>query len=113
MVKSLLVETLRKFTPDEWSELQLFAASPYFNRGAFVRETQELLAFIADTAPDFATQQLDRALAYERVFPNSTVVPGKMDKVMSELYKMTKEFISIRHYSRPENELQHWLDQAV
>ncbi len=45
MVNSQLIELLQHFTPEALHELQLFVASPYFNRGLFSREAAPVLGF--------------------------------------------------------------------
>ena len=113
MIKSQLVDLLRKLTPEERQELQLFVASPFFNRGAFVKETQALLTFIEAAAPDFFENRLERSLACKAVFTDVKVTDGKLDKVMSELHKLSKEFLSVSRYLNEENEFRQMLDQAA
>lgn len=113
MVKSQLVELLKKFTPDELHELQLFVASPYFNRGVFVRETQELLAWIVAAAPEFEESRLERDNAIKDVLHADKAADGKLNKVMSELHKLAKEFISVRQYTSEDNKFRQLLDQAA
>lgn len=113
MVKSQLIELLQKFTSDELRELQLFVASPFFNRGSFAKETQDLLDFIVAAAPDFSEMKLNRKLACNAVFPSTPVVEGKMDKVMSKLHKLSQEFISINTHQQKDNEFHQLLDRAI
>lgn len=113
MVHSQLIDLLRHFTPDELHELKAFVASPYFNRGAFVEQTSTLLAFIEKAQPDFSESRLDRVAAYHLVFPKSPFVEGKLDKVMSELHLLAKEFVAVHRYMQPENQFQRALDQMV
>lgn len=113
MVNSQLIDLLRHFSPKELKELRLFLASPYFNRGNFVKETIALMHFIAAAAPGFSETDLEREKAYQHVFPGASVVEGKLDKVMSELHKLAKEFLSVNHYMREENEFRRLLDQAA
>ncbi len=113
MVNSQLIDLLQHFTPAELSELSAFVASPYFNRGAFVEETSTLLAFIEKAQPDFSESRLNRRAAYGAVFPKSPFVEGKLDKVMSELHLLAKEFVAVHHYLQPENEFQRSLDQMA
>ncbi len=112
MVKSQLVDLLRHFSSEELREFQLFVASPYFNRGNFGEEARALLAFILAAAPDFSETDLERDRAYRSILPAGPVVEGKLDKVMSELHKLAKEFLSVNRYLRPENEFHRLLDQA-
>lgn len=113
MVNSQLIELLQHFTPEALHELQLFVASPYFNRGLFSREAASLLDFILDTAPEYPVERLERGAAYAAVFPGTPVVEGKLDKVMSELHKLTKAFISVQRYRQADNEFQRLLDLAA
>ncbi len=113
MINSQLIDLLQHFTPAELHELSAFVASPYFNRGAFVAETSMLLAFIEKAQPDFSQSNLERRTAYRAVFPKSAFVEGKLDKVMSELHLLAKEFVSVHQYVQPENEFQRLLDQMT
>lgn len=113
MVKSQLIDLLQHFSPEELQELQLFVASPFFNRGNFVNEAVALMTFILAAAPAFLEPDLGREDAYQAIFPGAPVVEGKLDKVMSELHKLAKEFISVRRYMQPDNEFRRLLDQAA
>lgn len=113
MVKSQLIDLLQHFPPEDLRELQLFVASPFFNRGNYSNETQTLLSFIMEASPGFSGEKLDKTRAYKAVFDSSSVVEGKMDKVMSELHKLAREFIQVRKYQSGENEFQQMLDLAT
>jgi hypothetical protein len=113
MVNSQLIDFLRHFTSEEWSELRAFVVSPYFNRGGFFEETGRLLAFVEAAKPDFSEDRLEREAAYQAVFPEGPVVEGKLDKVMSELHLLAKTFVAVQHYMRPEHEFQRTLDQMA
>ena len=113
MINSQLIELLQCFSPAEYREFQLFLASPYFNRGTFVRETQGLLEFILKASPDFLPERLERTAAYRAIFPGAPMVEGKIDKVMSELHKLAKEFISVQQHGKKENEFMQLLDLAT
>lgn len=113
MVKSQLIDLLRHFSLEELQEFRLFVASPFFNRGHFAEEVVALTSFILASAPAFSETDLGRAEAYRAIFSDSPVVEGKLDKVMSELHKLAKTFISVTHYLRPENEFRQLLDQAM
>lgn len=111
MVNSQVIDLLRHFSPEEWPEFKAFTASPYFNRGSFVEETSALLAFLEKAQPDFSESSLDRQAAYKAVFPKKLFVEGKLDKVMSELHLLAKEFVAVHRYMQSENEFQRALDQ--
>ncbi len=113
MVKSQLIDLLQHFAPEDLRELQLFVASPFFNRGNYSNETQTLLSFIIEASPGFFGGKLDKTRAYKAVFNSPSVVEGKMDKVMSELHKLAREFIQVRRYQSGENEFQQMLDLAT
>lgn len=113
MVKSQLIDLLQRFAPHELREFQVFVASPYFNRSHYFNELQALLAFIIRASPDFSEDKLDKTGAYEAVFSGSTVVEGKIDKVMSELHKLAREFIQVHTYAKEKNEFQQMLDLAA
>lgn len=112
MFNSQLIDLLRHFSPDQLSEFRLFVASPFFNREGFAQETALLLGFILKAAPSFAEEDLEREAAYQLVFPDAPLVKGKLDKVMSELHQLAKEFISVQRYMRPEHEFERLMDQA-
>jgi hypothetical protein len=110
MHNSQLVEILQCFTPDEIEEFKLFTASPFYNRGIFVKETQGLLEFI--TASSFNPDALSRDSAYRFLFQDSKWVEGKLDKIISELHKLCRKFIETTTYHKPQNQFRHLLDQA-
>jgi len=113
MINSQLIDLLQHFSPDELREFRAFVASPYFNRGAFVKETSALLAFIEKAQPDFLENSLDRKVAYATVFSKGIFVEGKLDKVMSELHLLSKDFVAVHQYMQPENEFQQLLDRLA
>lgn len=113
MVNSLLIELLKHFSAAEMREFRLFVASPYFNRGVYVKKVVALLTFLKKSHPDFAENHLDRRAAYRAVFPKESFVEGKLDKVMSELHLLAKQFVGVQRYTRPENDFHLQLDQMV
>lgn len=112
MHNSQLVEIIQHFTPEELDEFRLFAASPFYNRGIFIKETQTLLHFITVAAPAFAPEAITRELAYQFLFPDAKWVEGKLDKIISELHKLCRKFIEVSNYQAPQNNFRQLLDQA-
>lgn len=112
MHNSQLVEILQQFSSAEMEEFRLFTASPYYNRGVFVKETQSLLGYIIDSAPEFAPDSLGRDSVYAFLFPQSKWVEGKLDKIISELHKLCRKFIETTCYHAPQNQFRQLLDQA-
>ena len=113
MLGSQLVDLLQHFAQEELHELKLFVASPYFNRGAFAKETLLLLTFVEKTYLDLSEDNLNRTAAYRAVFPEGPFVEGKLDKVMSELHLMAKEIVAVHRYMQKDHEFHRMLDQLA
>lgn len=103
MTNTHLLETVKAFQHIERHEAALFLASPFFNRGNNAQLLIRLLEFVLQAAPDFPETALQKEDAYRFVFADSTFVPGKIEKLMTELNKLLRLFVITRRYLSTEN----------
>ncbi|MBL7827995.1 MAG: hypothetical protein JNJ57_15300 [Saprospiraceae bacterium] len=93
MRKSKLILTLATFDEAKWKEFRLFLQSPYHNRGKESAAILRLFQFCYAFRRNFSKPGFTKEAAYEFVFPRTAEVGGKLEKLMSNLYKLTGEFI--------------------
>ncbi len=104
MYNSFLIEIIRALGVKGRQEAILFLASPYFNRGSNAQDVRALFNAVLNAAPDFQKEQLSRDLIYKMVFPGKPVIPGKLDKLMTELKKQLRLFVLTEDYFASEKE---------
>lgn len=110
MTDSKLIETIKVLTPEEREEFALFIASPYFNRGAYSAELLKLYNFIIAASPDFSPEDLRKEDIHHQIFPKKPFSEGRIDRMMFEINKLSKEFLLNRFYNRTENEIRTTVD---
>lgn len=110
MTDSKLIETIKALSLEEREEFALFIASPYFNRGAYGAELSKLYAFIMAASPDFESEKLSKPAAHQLIFPHKAYSEGRVDRMMFEINKLSKDFLLTRFYHRQENEQRQMVD---
>ena len=113
MTNTHLLETVKAFQPIERQEASLFLASPYFNRGGNAPLLLRLFQFVQQAAPDFPESALQKEDACRHVFAEKTVVPGKLEKLMTELNKLLRLYVIIRRYLSDENATHQQIEWAA
>ncbi|MBC7778162.1 MAG: hypothetical protein H7246_22205 [Phycisphaerae bacterium] len=76
------------------------------------KEILALYQVILDAAPAFSETDLDRKRVYPLIFNDTAVVHGKLDKLMSDLAKILKQYAIWSRCNSTENELQNQIDWA-
>ncbi|HLP93027.1 MAG TPA: hypothetical protein VK168_03280 [Saprospiraceae bacterium] len=110
MKQSYLLDIIQALSEEERVSFALFLQSPYFQARASAKDLLSLYHIILEAAPDFSEEQLDKRNLYERVFPGTAAIPGKLEKLMSELTRNLKQFALWERYNADSNELQTQLD---
>ncbi len=93
MNNSKLIEILRAFDSQEFHRLGLFLHSPYFQEGGIGEEEGRLYELIVDHLKDETKGTLDKDIVFQKLFPNTDFVKGKLEKKMSALLKQVQRFI--------------------
>ena len=95
MEKSKLIALLRTFETGEIRQFKDFVASPYFNKNP---DLLPFLDYLADCAPDFRTDDLEKERVYAHVFPGETYDAKQLAYLMNYLLKLAERFLTIRQY---------------
>lgn len=110
MKSSFVFELIRLLSEEERQELELFVASPYFNRGKNAGELTILLRLILNALTQQGAAVPDKKELYQTIYPGASWVEGKLDKLLVELKKLLRGFLLSRQYFQAENEFQAELD---
>jgi len=109
MNNSKLVETLKLFSVEELKSLDQFLSSPYFRDEKNGEELYKLFYFIIQFQGNWNSSELNKEKAYEILYPQESIVKGKLDKLMSSLLREILRFINIHFYKNKENEVKETL----
>ncbi|MDX1911469.1 MAG: hypothetical protein SFV22_08300, partial [Saprospiraceae bacterium] len=109
MQHSFLIEIVQKLGVNSRNEVLAFLQSPYFNRDTHAREVVTLYETLVAAAPDYDGAALDKEKMYQTIFPGKAFVPGKMDKLMTELKKMLRLFVITQQALSADNEVNQQL----
>ncbi|MCK6694264.1 MAG: hypothetical protein L6Q97_19445 [Thermoanaerobaculia bacterium] len=110
MKSSFVFELIRLLSAEERQELELFVASPYFNRGKSAGELAALLHLILNALNQTEALPPEKKELYQKIFPGTPWVEGKLDKLLVELKKLLRTFLLTRQYFQADNEFQAELD---
>ena len=95
MVKSKLIQTLKKMDKNEFFQLEKFVHSSFFN-------TNELITtffdYFKNEYPDFNSPKLAKEKIYAHLFPQQSYDARKMIYLMADTYKLIVEFIGQMEY---------------
>lgn len=95
MQKSPLIELLETFSPEELSEFQLFVKSPYFNKGKYSDKAIQLFEVLLHQMPHWDWDENARRKAFEAIFPGRDFGEGKLEKVMTVLHRLARQFVFV------------------
>ncbi|MBC7776962.1 MAG: hypothetical protein H7246_16140 [Phycisphaerae bacterium] len=112
MTKTYLLEVIKATTPIKQQEMALLLASPLFNRGGNAKDLAKLYQIILDAAPDFSEDLLSKEKVYFQVFSDKSIVPRKLDKLISDLNKVLRTYTLAKRYLSESNEKQQLVDWA-
>lgn len=97
MLDSPLIRTLQLLDPEEFEQFHLFVASPIFNEATRYHDTVRLFEYIRLDYPEFESERLEKEIAGKALFPERKNVEGEVEKAMSELMHILKQFINFRY----------------
>ena len=97
MIKSNLIDLLRKLSTEELKEFGEYVRSPFFNKN---QSTIKLLDYIRKYAPDFNDKKLGKELVYQKLFPGMKYNDGFTRTIMFNLAKLTEDYLT---YTRIRN----------
>jgi hypothetical protein len=112
MYKTKIIDFLKLLNPLQIEELDLFIGSEYHNRGSMRTDTIALFQVLKLYYPDFLHDDLDRERVYKTLFPDKKPLKGKLEKTISELHRLTKEFLLVQSYQNSEDQFQKSMDWA-
>lgn len=113
MTNTYLLELIKALQPAERKEMALFLASPHFNGGGNSKELRKLYQIIVNEAPDFLEAMLRKEQVYRKVYPGQSVVPGKLEKLMTELVKLLRSYVLTQRYFSENKEAEQQTDWAA
>jgi len=112
MQKSRLIETLSNFDEEELKRFDRFVRSPFFHAQNNFRDEVLLFEYIQNSLLSSDLTSLDKKSAYHYIYPHASFVGGKLDKLMSRLFKSVRNFISVTYSNQVNNEVQTSLSIA-
>ena len=99
MHKSQLIKTLKALNPVQWRAMNRFIRSPYFN-DEIDKGKEDLLLFfkhIYHYRNNLTHPELEKERVFQAIFPGQPMIEGKVEKLMSALLKLLREFIAIEY----------------
>ena len=94
-----LVQILKTFSREEYSEFEKFVSSPFHNNGrnflAFVKELKKYY-------PAFDSKNLTKENLFRKLYPNSKVSGSLMNTTLSRVLKMAREYLIYGSYLKRE-----------
>lgn len=110
METTFVFELIKSLSAEERNELELFVASPYFNRGKHAGELIALLRCVLNFLSSPSAPALEKTIVYRQIFPDMPWVEGKLDKLLVEMKKLLRTFLLNRQYFQADNDFQAELD---
>ncbi len=95
MIKSNLLDILRKFSAKELKEFGEYVRSPFFNKN---ESTIKLFNYLRKFAPDFNEKKLEKEYVYKKIFPGTAFNDGFMRTIMFNLANLTENYLSYNHF---------------
>jgi hypothetical protein len=115
MKKSQIVELLQTLQTEEWEDISLFLESEFHNRGSLRRDV--LLYFNTVKAHQPGILEAEDSLStpdfFELMYPGKPMVPGKLDKIASELKKQIRTYLIFKHQEQEDEQFRQSLHWAV
>jgi hypothetical protein len=112
MAFTYLLEIIKTLPPKKQQEMVVFLNSGLFNRSKHTVEIARLYQIILGTAPGFSEDLLNKDQICLQIFGESTLVPGRLEKVIAGLNKYLRSFLLIQQYCSESNEDVHQIDWA-
>ena len=102
MEKSKLVIALRLLNGEERNQFERFLQSPFFFEGSQSEDLRILFEIIKTYILSDGVDGLSREAIFELLYPNQGFVKGKLDKLMSALFRQLKVFLFFISEKREE-----------
>lgn len=112
MTHTYLIQLLKTLSAEEKKEVLLFTASPFFNRGKLSEDAHRLLQIILNEAGQHPEWDFDKVRLYQQLLPGEPYIEGKLEKIMADLNKMIRTFLTVNLYLDDTNQFQQTLDLA-
>jgi len=112
MIITYLLEIIKVLQPNQRQEMALFLSSPHFNRGKNAQDLISLYQIIMDAAPDFSEGVLNKDWLCSQVFSEPIKVPGRLEKLISDLSKLLRSYALTQLYFSESNDDQQQIDWA-
>jgi hypothetical protein len=93
MQQSKAIELLTHFKKEDLKEFGAFLASPFFNRN---KKVLALYKMLISRHPAFESPTLSNERLFKRLYPKSAYNGQMMRELNSSLFKLAKEYLSIR-----------------
>lgn len=97
MLDSPLIRTLQLLDAEEFEHFYLFVASPIFNEATRFKDTLRLFERIRLDYPAFDNDKLTKEEVGKSLFPDRKNASAEVEKAMSELMHILKQFINFRY----------------
>lgn len=113
MNNSYLLEVIKALRESEQQEISRSLLSAASLKEGNCRDMYRLYQLILDTAPAFDAEILEKKKVYVLLFPEQKEIPGKLEKLMSELNKFVREALLSAEYFAEQNEEERQIDWAA
>lgn len=110
MLKSTLIEILRTFSKQELIKFEDFVRSPYFNKKENVLQ---LFLGLKKHAPSFESDDLEKEIVWNALFPGKEYNYGIMKNLIHELTKLSETFILLEQYFKESFRNEYDLIEAA
>lgn len=108
MNSSKLLQVLRTLSQEDWSEFDLFLHSPYFHRDYRKVETIQLWEYIRSGLEQEQPRYWRKKEVYRALYSEAEWVNGKIEKRMTKLFALVKEFVAQKQRER-QGPIKHLL----
>lgn len=110
-----LSNLLTVLTKDELIEFEHFINSPFYNRSGQSGNLTALFHFLLKAVQEskVISAPFDRRQAFAVTFPETAYVDGKLEKSLSVLHHLLKQYISVRQRALEDNTFEDFLHQLA
>ncbi len=109
MYNSSLLDILRVLDSSEMRALDKFLRSPYFNDGRNAERLYGLFQYIYPLISKPDSPKLAKAVVYPHLFGKEAVVKGKLEKLMSELLRLVRQFLVQEEWPKKDLSVEQYL----
>ena len=109
MRASKLLKVILRLPPDAYPALQRFLQSPYFQGQRRADEQLALFEYLWAGRATEDPQYFDKEVTYARLFPEQQRFKGKLEKLMSRLFRSVEAFLVQRQLEKDRTERQDLL----